>query len=356
MSCLQGGGPGEVRVCCGTFVGFVDSNMSHDTFDVFENLRVIVFVSQVCGLVPLRPGGKVAKYATFLYSMAVTAFYVYVCISFNLYVLGGMQNAAANVKLLRKIIYVEITVRCVLLLILLLLNQLKSGRFLKILHTLRTFDITLQREMRTEVPLKQNRVLQYIYAGYVVFFVIYYAAQLHAAKYGWLYSIMWVTTCNVNLVILSQFTIFVHAFGTRFRLFNNFLANVNVSFPVLKRQTFRFRNFNVSALNQFELKDLHVVYSSMRKLLQDINSHFSLQIFLIVCETVVTMIGGISTATFNIIYDDYVIRSTYRNLTLIHNVLKLLSITFLVYVAEETSKEVSEKLRSDKSRIEVVKN
>lgn len=328
--------------------------------DVFRNMKVIMFVSQIWGLVPRTTGGKPKKFVLFVYSLLATAFYGYVCVTFNLCALERIKQAAENVKLLIKIIYVETTLRCILLVAMLLINLAKSKEFMRILEKLADFDALLKRKLHAEIPTRRNFLLQIAYAGYILFFGIYYCAQLWVAKNGLKLSVQWAVLSNINLIIMSQFTIFIHAFNVRFKIFNTFFMNMNVfsSFNGVKLKNYfdyssinapRYRNLNI--LSHTKLKELHIIYLTMRDLLQEINSYYSFQVLLIVCETVAIFIASISTFTFNITADDSVTKAAHRNLTLIHCGLRLLSIALLIHAAEETSSEVSCTISSVASRI-----
>lgn len=319
--------------------------------DVFRNIRVIITISRIWGLVPCTVGGKFKKIVHFVYSLTVTFLFIYVCITFNVFTYQRIGRAATNIKLLIKIIYVETTLRCVLLLAILLVNLMKCHAFVRISAKFATFDQLLKRKLHLELPANENFTFQCLYAAYIVFFGIYYCAQLYIGQNGLGLSIQWALLSNVYLIILAQFTILVRAFHTRFKLFNEFFANVNV-LPLVRSDNSRtyvdrlghvaaFRGRNLNMLNQYKVKELHIIYLSMRDLLHEINSYYSFQILSIVCETVAILIASLSNVTFNIMGDDFSSKASGHMLTLLHCALRLLSITLMVHVAEGTAAEVS---------------
>ncbi len=376
--------------------------------NVFRHIGTIIFVSRIWGLVPrVARGGPAKKLFAFAYSSSMSLLYAYVIYAFNACAFARIAKAAANVKLLVKIIYVETTLRCFLLFAILVVNLAKSGDFLRILEKLADFDDLLTRKLRVDVPAARNVRFQIAYAVYIIFFGCYYWGQLYAAKNGIVLSAQWAALCNITLIILSQFTIFVHAFNVRFETFNTYFADMNVlarprsaaessagrgrressgerDLPAgpspyslsfdnnddgggndnnnnnnngerwttrmaylndasyrcnqERLNALRSRAFNV--LTQFKLKELHVIYLSMRDLLREINSYYSFQVLLIVCETIAILIAGISTVTFNITGDDFSSKTFDRLSTLAHCGLRLLAVTVLIYAAKRTANQV----------------
>lgn len=320
--------------------------------DVFPNIKIIIFVSLLWGLVPSVLDNSLMKCTLISYSLLTTVFFIRVCILFNFCAFERITQANNDIKLLIKIIYAETILRCILLLVLLLISLFKSRQLLHILKKLINLDVLLNRKLHVEIPTKQNFLLQIAYTIYIVFYYIYYCFQLRVAKYSWSLSVQWATLSIISLIIVSQFTIFIHAFNIRFKLFNTFFINMNLlcsctearhwnCFDFNAKNVHRHRTFNMVLLSEFKLKELHIIYLTMRDLLYEINSHYSFQVLLIVCETVAILIASISTFTFNITVEDFATKSTHRNLTLIHCGLRLLCITLLIHMAEETSKEVS---------------
>lgn len=317
--------------------------------DVFPNIKIIIFVSLLWGLVPSVFDNCLMKCTLLCYSLLTTVFFIRVCILFNFCAFERITQSNNNVKLLIKIIYAETTLRCILLLVLLLISLFKSRQLLHILKKLVNLDVLLNRKLHVEIPTKQNFLLQIAYAVYIVFYCVYYCFQLRVANYSWSLSVQWATLSTISLIIASQFTIFIHAFNIRFKLFNAFFTNMNLLCSSTEARHWNCFDFNTKnvhrtfnmVLSEFKLKELHIIYLTMRDLLYEINSYYSFQVLFIVCETVAILIASISTFTFNIAVEDFATKSTNRNLTLIHCGLRLLCITLLIHVAEETSKEVS---------------
>lgn len=283
-----------------------------------------------------------------MYSSMITSFYVYVCLEYNLFTFKQIGKAAANMKLLFKIIYVETTLRCILFLIILTINWARSGKFFRILTEFVKLDTLLKLKLRVDIPTKQNYIFQIVYTVYVVSFGMYYCIQLYVEKIGLRLSIQWAILSNVNLIILSEFSILIQAFYIRFKLFNTFFMGM-YKFPLTRSSKIKnYFNYsrvnqspyhNLSNLNRFKLKELHIIYVTMRDLIREINFYYSFQVLLIVCETVAILIASISTLTSN--SDNSVMKSTHRNLTLLHCAFRLVSVIALVHIAEKTSNEVS---------------
>lgn len=318
--------------------------------DMFENVRVIIFFSKIWGLIPYTNGNKYKKVGLFLYSLCTTVFYFYVCFSFNTHAFNKINNAATSVKLLIEILYVETTLQCILLLAVLTINVVKSKSFLQMLEKLENFDTILKKKLNVALPMRNNFIFQVVYGICIIFFGVYHFVELFVANNGIQLSIEWTLLCNINLIILFQFTIMIHGLNARFKTFNTFLVNMNMfpKFSTAKLKTYfnyghmnapRYRNLNI--LNQFKLKELHIIYLSIRDLLYEINSYYSFQILLIVCETFAILITSISSFTFNITADDSSSDPQQKNLTLIHCVLRLVTIALLIHVAEQTSNEVN---------------
>lgn len=318
---------------------------------MYENVKVIIFFSKFWGLIPYsKYGTKYGKICLFAYSLLLTVCYFYVCFSFNVFAFKKINEAATSVKLLIKILYVKTTLQCILLLTVLTINMIKSKRFLMILEKLENFDSMMMKKLNVKLPMRNNIIFQLAYGVYIIFFCVYHCMELYIARNGTLLSIEWAWLCNINLIILFQFTIMIHALNVRFKTFNSFLANMNMftKFNIAELKTYfnygyvnapRYRNLNI--LNQFKLKELHIIYLSIRDLLYDINSYYSFQILLIVCETFVILIASISSFTFNITADVSFLDPEQKNLTLIHCGLRLLTVTMLIHVAEQASNEAS---------------
>lgn len=318
--------------------------------DVFKNVKILFFISKLWGLVPLSDESTIKNVLFISYSFLVIIFYLYVCVSYNLSVYSQIDQAAANVKLLAKIIYVKNTLQCILLVAVLAVHMTKGKRLFRMLQRIENFDTLFKKKCNVQVPMKSNFQFQVAYSMYIVFFGIYHSIQLYLDKSSVITSVQWSVLTNVNLIITAQFTIFIHALDSRFKVFNGFFASLN-SYPKFNisiiRSSFafsspasypsRYRNFHV--LNQFRLKELHVIYLSLRDILYEINSYYSFQTLFIVCETSTVLVASISSITFNIT-SDFFAESVQRNLTLLYCCCRLFTVTVLIYVAEKTSNQV----------------
>lgn len=366
-----------------------------------RNTGAVIILSHFLGLVPRLIDRKsdspadrrrLERIFAFSYAVLATIFYIYALGSVNAFAFSRIGSSPYSNRLLAKIVYVEKTARCVLVLFILLTNLAKSSRFAKLRVKLDDFDDNLlRRKLRAAMSADENRRFQFAYAGYIVFFVSFCWARLYVTNYGYMYSTMWAIASNVNTIILSQFIVYVHAFRRRFETFNRFFdrvnqwptASTNRKWPVFggeagrrttaaKRQRLtstatvttisrdvhdrkmKIKSDNLRdggcrraefvVLSRGKLKELHLIYLSMRDLVREINSFYSFQALLIVGETVAIIITSLSTVTFNVTAVRHneidPKRRSSHHLTVLHCVFRLLTVSLLVHVSEGTSNEV----------------